>query len=76
MNTATQPISKADADALAAHVSPLRDFWRSFSANKGAIGGLVIVCAVLLLAAFANQIAAVINKSSKEEPRTTPMVAA
>ena len=57
MNTATQPISKADADALAAHVSPLRDFWRSFSANKGAIGGLVIVCAVLLLAAFANQIA-------------------
>ena len=57
MNTVTQPISKADADALAAHVSPLRDFWRSFSANKGAIGGLVIVCAVLLLAAFANQIA-------------------
>jgi dipeptide transport system permease protein len=57
MNTATSPISKADADALAAHVSPLRDFWRSFSANKGAIGGLVIVCAVLLLAAFANQIA-------------------
>ena len=57
MNTATNPTAKADADALAAHVSPLRDFWRSFSANKGAIGGLVIVCAVLLLAAFANQIA-------------------
>jgi dipeptide transport system permease protein len=57
MNTVTQPISKSDADALAAHVSPLRDFWRSFSANKGAIGGLVIVCAVLLLATFANQIA-------------------
>ena len=29
-----------------------------------------------LAMAFANQIAAVINKSSKEEPRTTPMVAA
>ena len=57
MNTQTQALNKADADALAAHVSPLRDFWRSFSANKGAIGGLVIVCAVLLLAAFANQIA-------------------
>jgi dipeptide transport system permease protein len=57
MNTPTPTLSKADADALAAHVSPLRDFWRSFSANKGAIGGLVIVCAVLLLAAFANQIA-------------------
>ena len=57
MNTQTSPLNKADADALAAHVSPLRDFWRSFSANKGAIAGLVIVCAVLLLAAFANQIA-------------------
>jgi dipeptide transport system permease protein len=57
MNTATTPLSKADADALAAHVSPLRDLWRSFSANKGALGGLVIVCLVLLLAAFANQIA-------------------
>jgi dipeptide transport system permease protein len=33
------------------------DFWRSFSANKGAMGGLVIVCLVLLLAALANQIA-------------------
>jgi dipeptide transport system permease protein len=36
---------------------PLRDFWRSLSANKGAMGGLVIVLAVLLLAAFAPQIA-------------------
>jgi dipeptide transport system permease protein len=57
MNTMTNPTTKADADAQAAHVSPLRDFWRSFTANKGAVGGLVIVCAVLLLAAFANQIA-------------------
>ena len=50
-------MTKADSDALAMHVSPLRDFWRSFSANKGAIGGLVIVCLVVLMAAFANQIA-------------------
>ena len=57
MNAMTNPTTQADADAMAAHVSPMRDFWRSFSANKGAIGGLVIVCAVLLLAAFANQIA-------------------
>jgi dipeptide transport system permease protein len=57
MSTITNPTTQSDADALAAHVSPLRDFWRSFSANKGAVGGLVIVCAVLLLAAFANQIA-------------------
>jgi dipeptide transport system permease protein len=37
--------------------SPLRDFWRSFSANKGAVGGLIIVCLVLLLAACAELIA-------------------
>ena len=43
--------------AQAAHMSPLRDFWRSFYANKGAVGGLVIVCLVLLLAAFANWLA-------------------
>jgi dipeptide transport system permease protein len=36
---------------------PLRDFWRSFKANKGALAGLCIVMGVLLLAAFANQIA-------------------
>ncbi len=57
MSAMTPSTAKSDADALAAQVTPLRDFWRSFSANKGAIGGLVIVCLVLLLAAFANQIA-------------------
>jgi dipeptide transport system permease protein len=41
----------------AAPVSPLRDFWRSFSANKGAMAGLIIVLGVLLLAAFARQVA-------------------
>lgn len=53
MSTLTQ----ADTDALAAQVSPLRDFWRSFGANKGAIAGLIIVCLVLLMAAFAEVIA-------------------
>ena len=57
MSAMTHSTAKSDADALAARVTPLRDFWRSFSANKGAIGGLVIVSLVLLLAAFANQIA-------------------
>ena len=55
MNASTRSASKADA--LAGHLSPLRDFWRSFSTNKGALIGLVIVCLVLLLAAFAQQIA-------------------
>jgi dipeptide transport system permease protein len=37
--------------------SPLREFWISFSANKGAVGGLVIVVVLLLLALFAPFIA-------------------
>ena len=36
---------------------PLREFWGQFSANPGAVAGLAIVLAVLLLAAFANFIA-------------------
>lgn len=43
--------------AQAAPVHPLRDFWRYFSANKGAVAGLIIVVTVLLLAAFAPFIA-------------------
>ena len=46
-----------DTVAQAAPVHPLRDFWRYFSANKGAVAGLVIVATVLLLAAFAPFIA-------------------
>ena len=37
--------------------SPLRDFWRYFSANQGAVAGLVIVLGVMLLAALAPWIA-------------------
>jgi dipeptide transport system permease protein len=47
----------SEHSALAAPVHPLRDFWRSFSANKGALAGLAIVTAVLLMAAFAPVIA-------------------
>lgn len=36
---------------------PLREFWRYFSANKGAVGGLLIVALVLLIALFAPWIA-------------------
>jgi dipeptide transport system permease protein len=35
----------------------MRDFWRYFSANHGAVAGLVIVIAVLSMAAFANVLA-------------------
>lgn len=46
-----------DVHGVAHAVSPLQDFWRSFSANKGALAGLAIVLGVLLLAAFAGYIA-------------------
>ena len=35
----------------------LRDFWGYFSANHGAVAGLVIVIVVLSMAAFANVLA-------------------
>ena len=36
---------------------PLREFWRYFSANHGAVAGLAIIVIVLLLALFANFVA-------------------
>jgi dipeptide transport system permease protein len=53
MNTRTL----ASAAPELAPPSPLREFWSYFSANHGAVAGLVIVIAVLLMAAFANVIA-------------------
>jgi dipeptide transport system permease protein len=46
-----------DTTPVAPNVHPLRDFWRYFSGNKGAVAGLVIVILVLLMAAFADIIA-------------------
>ncbi len=37
--------------------SPLAEFWRHFSANRGAVLGLVVVCLVLLVAVFAGVLA-------------------
>ena len=37
--------------------SPFRAFWQSFSANKGAVFGLIVVCLLLLLAVFAPWLA-------------------
>lgn len=53
----TLPLAPTDAGAPGAPLSPWRDFWRSFSANKGAVGGLVVVCLVVALAACANVVA-------------------
>jgi len=36
---------------------PLREFWEYFSANRGAVAGLVFVVVILLTAAFANVLA-------------------
>ena len=44
-------------DAVAAPPGPFREFWDYFSANHGAVAGLVVVVAVLLTAAFANVLA-------------------
>ncbi|MCF8160338.1 MAG: ABC transporter permease subunit [Polaromonas sp.] len=47
----------ADTPALIEPPHRLREFWDYFSTNKGAVAGLVIVLAVLLMAAFAPWIA-------------------
>jgi dipeptide transport system permease protein len=52
--TMTNSVQTAVAPAP---VHPLRDFWRYFSANKGAIAGLVIVLGVMMVAIFADVIA-------------------
>lgn len=33
---------------------PLREFWRYFGANPGAVGGLAVICFIVFLAAFAD----------------------
>jgi dipeptide transport system permease protein len=50
---ALAPVSQA----AAAPPGPLREFWGYFRANHGAVGGLVVVVAVLMMAAFAPVLA-------------------
>ena len=59
MTTSTHNAMAAstESSAQAAPLHPFKDFWRYFSANRGAVGGLLIVVTVLLLAAFANVVA-------------------
>jgi dipeptide transport system permease protein len=51
------PATVAATSTAAVPRGPLRDFWGYFSANRGAVAGLVFVIAVLLMAAFANVLA-------------------
>ncbi len=44
-------------ETTAAPQGPLREFWGYFSANHGAVAGLVFIVALLFVAAFANLIA-------------------
>jgi len=46
-----------DTSPVHAPMHPLREFWDYFSTNKGAVGGLVIVLSVLLMAALAPWLA-------------------
>jgi dipeptide transport system permease protein len=46
--------SVTEAPHAAVPLHPLKDFWRYFSASRGAVGGLFIVVVVLLLAVFAD----------------------
>ncbi len=55
MNTRT--LSPAVAPTAPEPPQPLREFWIYFSANKGAIAGLVIVLGMLLIALFAPWLA-------------------
>src|SRR6266704_5457375 len=54
--TSTHPPAAAEIGS-GAPPHPFREFWRYFSANAGAVGGLAIIVIVLLLALFANIVA-------------------
>jgi len=49
--------SLVSSNAAIAPPGPLREFWGYFSANHGAVAGLIVVIVVLLMAAFANVLA-------------------
>ncbi|MEO7886016.1 MAG: dipeptide ABC transporter permease DppC, partial [Polaromonas sp.] len=57
MSTATLKTATQKPGTPPAPPHPLREFWNYFSANNGAVIGLVIVIGVLLLALFAPLLA-------------------
>jgi dipeptide transport system permease protein len=50
---------RADAVTLRAEAppGPLREFWAYFSENRGAVGGLVVICIIVFGAIFADVVA-------------------
>lgn len=52
--TTADPSSPSE---VGAPVSPLREFWTYFSANKGALAGLAVIVLIVLLAIFADVVA-------------------
>ena len=56
-HTPREHVTTARPLAAARAAGPLREFWGYFRANHGAVAGLVVVVAVLLMAAFADVIA-------------------
>ena len=57
MSEAPMPVPASAVSDASAPPGPLAEFWGSFSANRGAVLGLVVVVAVLAMAAFAPCIA-------------------
>ena len=57
MESSIAPIVDHVSDVTQEPPQPWREFWGYFSANHGAVAGLLIVLAVLLLAALAPWIA-------------------
>jgi len=57
MSEAPMPVPASAVSDASAPPGPLAEFWGSFSANRGAVLGLVVVVAVLAMAAFAPWIA-------------------
>jgi len=58
MTAETSTLPPAEAEIVSGTPPhPLREFWRYFSANAGAVGGFAIIVIVLLLALFANFVA-------------------
>jgi dipeptide transport system permease protein len=56
-STLSSPATAHTPSSLSAPPHPLREFWSYFSANKGALGGLIIVVLMFLLALLAPWLA-------------------
>jgi dipeptide transport system permease protein len=57
IDAAIPPIEAEPTAIAGAPPHPFREFWSYLSANRGAVAGLIIIAALLLLAAFAGMLA-------------------